>query len=106
VDWFSVLWIESAQREVSELKMGKGNHLSATREASDVSLDVKYGKFISAGEIAAQLHVSKMTAFRLMKRENVTRAYFGVGKNGTVRFPRNEVEAVIARRSVKPNQQR
>jgi predicted transcriptional regulator len=63
-------------------------------------------EFISAAQIAERLNVSRMTAFRLMQRESVTRACVGKGKNGTVRFSRKEVEIVIERISFKPQQQR
>jgi predicted DNA-binding transcriptional regulator AlpA len=92
---------------LDEQKLTMKNRVGSTSPAEENISDARDGqkqKLLSCREIAENLSLSKTSVFRLLKRENVTHAYLGTGKSGAVRFPKDEVDAVIQRRSIRPRQ--
>ena len=54
--------------------------------------------YFSPRELAERWRVSRSTVDRIAAREGFTRLYLGTGRNGVVRYPREEVEALERQR--------
>lgn len=59
--------------------------------------------YISPRELAARWCCARSTVLRIADRAGLTRLYLGTGKNGIVRYLREEVIAYELTRQVKPD---
>lgn len=58
-------------------------------------------ELLSPAELAKRWKVSRSTAQRIVQREGLTRIYLGTGRNGTIRYPLNEIRAFEQSRSLR-----